>query len=207
MNCPIVHVIDDDFAIRRALDRLLRSHGQKVCTYSSAREFLSKQLDPGPDCIVLDVQMPEMSGLDLQHLLQGRDDLPIVFITGHGDISVSVRAMKAGAIDFLTKPFEPRQILGAVSAALARAHQAFLSRAVFDRDRALFDSLSNREHEVCLLVADGIPNKKIGTQLGIAEKTVKVHRSRVMQKLAVPSLAGLVRLVERLRSASYFSAN
>jgi FixJ family two-component response regulator len=199
MNDPIVHVIDDDPSVRRALDRLLRSHGQRVCTYSLAREFLNKEPDPGPACIVLDLLLPEMDGLDLQQqLTRGRDDLPIVFISGHGDISTSVRAMKAGAVDFLTKPFEESQVLGAIAAALSRSQQAFLTRELLDRDHARFHTLSPRESQVCLLVAQGKLNKQIGAELGVTEKTIKVHRSRVMRKLAVPSFADLVRFVERL---------
>jgi FixJ family two-component response regulator len=206
MNESTVYVIDDDPSVRRALDRLLRSHHRQVSTYSSAQDFLSKKLDPGPACIVLDLKMPEMSGLDLQQLLApGRDHLPIVFISGHGDISVSVRAMKAGAVDFLTKPFEASQVLGAIDTALERSRQACLSRETFERDRMIFESLSHRERQVCLRVAQGMLNKQIGGELGITEKTIKVHRGRVMQKLGAHCAADLVRLVERLRATGYFS--
>ena len=208
MTKPIVYVIDDELSVRRALSRLLRSNDHQVCAYSSPQEFLSKQLVSCPACIVLDLQMPEMGGLDLQQLLaERRGDLSIVFISGHGDISTSVRAMKAGAVDFLTKPFEESALLRAIAIALSRAQQAFLSRQALERDCGLFESLSHRERQVCMLVARGMLNKQIGAQLGIAEKTIKVHRSRVMQKLAVPSLADLVRLVERLGTAAYFSTD
>jgi FixJ family two-component response regulator len=195
-----VHVIDDDLSIRCAVARLLRSHDQEVRTYSSAREFLSQQLDFRPACIVLDLQMPEMSGLDLQEVLRrGHESLSIVFISGHADIPDSVRAMKAGAVDFLTKPFDENQLLAAIDAALAKSRQACIRRDARCQDRSAFETLTRREREVCIRVAQGMLNKQIGGEFGTAEKTIKVQRGRVMQKLGAQSVTDIVRLVERLR--------
>jgi FixJ family two-component response regulator len=195
-----VHVIDDDLSVRCAVARLLRSHDQRVRTYPSAREFLSQQLDARPSCVVLDLQMPEMSGLDLQEMLtRGHESLSIVFISGHADIPDSVRAMKAGAVDFLTKPFDEHQLLAAVDAALSRSRQACSNRDALHRDRAIFETLTPREREVCVRVAQGMLNKQIGGEFGTAEKTIKVQRGRVMQKLGAQSVTDVVRLIERLR--------
>jgi FixJ family two-component response regulator len=197
----IVHVIDDDLSIRCAVSRLLRSHDQQVQTYPSAREFLGQQLDSRPACVVLDVQMPGISGLDLQEmLLQRHESLSIVFISGHAEIPDSVRAMKAGAVDFLTKPFDESQLLAAIDAALTRSRQACIDRDMLCRDRAIFETLTQREREVCVRVAQGMLNKQIGGEFGTAEKTIKVQRGRVMQKLGAQSVTDIVRLVERLRT-------
>ena len=148
-----VHIVDDDPSICRAVSRLLRSHNQLVQVYASAREFLDKHLDPGPACVVLDLQMPEINGLDLQQLLsQVSETLSIVFISGHADIPDTVRAMKAGAVDFLTKPFDESQLLAAVGTALARSQEACIRRDALNRDRAIFETLTRREREVCLRV-------------------------------------------------------
>lgn len=196
-----VHVIDDDLSVRCAVGRLLRSHDQQVRTYSSAREFLSQQFDSRPACVVLDLLMPGMSGLDLQKvLMRGHESLSIVFISGHADIPDSVRAMKAGAVDFLTKPFEESQLLAAVYAALVISEQACILQDALCRDRNVFETLTRREREVCLRVAQGMLNKQIGSEFGTAEKTIKVQRARVMQKLGAQSVADIVRLVERLRA-------
>jgi FixJ family two-component response regulator len=197
----IVHVIDDDLSIRCAVSRLLRSHDQQVQTYPSARAFLRQQLDSRPACVVLDLQMPGMSGLDLQEMLMRRhESLSIVFISGHAEIPDSVRAMKAGAVDFLTKPFDESQLLAAVDAALTRSRQACIDRDTLCRDRAIFETLTQREREVCVRVAQGMLNKQIGGEFGTAEKTIKVQRGRVMQKLGAQSVTDIVRLVERLRT-------
>ena len=199
-----VHVIDDDLSVRSAVGRLLRSHDQQVRTYPSAREFLSQQIDLRPACVVLDLQMPGMSGLDLQELLtRGHESLSIVFISGHADILDSVRAMKAGAVDFLTKPFDESQLLAAVDAALASSRQACIHRDALCRDRAIFETLTHREREVCVRVAKGMLNKQIGGEFGTAEKTIKVQRGRVMQKLGAQSVTDIVRLVERLRDCGH----
>jgi FixJ family two-component response regulator len=199
-----VHVIDDDLSVRCAVGRLLRSHDQQVHTYPSAKEFLSQQLDSGPACVVLDLQMPGMSGLDLQEmLLRQHESLSIVFISGHADIPDSVRAMKAGAVDFLTKPFDESQLLVAIDVALARSRQACTDRDALCRDRTVFETLTRREQEVCVRVAQGMLNKQIGSEFGTAEKTIKVQRGRVMQKLGAQSVTDIVRLVERLRGCGH----
>ena len=199
-----VHVIDDDLSVRCAVERLLRSHDRQVRTYPSAREFLSQHLAPGPACVVLDLQMPDISGLDLQHVLtRAYETMSIVFISGHANIPDSVRAMKAGAVDFLTKPFDANQLLAAIDAALARSRQACIQLAELGRDRAIFETLTLREREVCVRVAQGMLNKQIGSEFGTAEKTIKVQRGRVMQKLGAQSVTDVVRLVERLRSSGH----
>jgi FixJ family two-component response regulator len=199
-----VHVIDDDLSIRCAVSRLLRAHDQQVRTYPSAREFLSQQFDSRPACVVLDLQMPEMSGLDLQEMLtRGHESLSIVFISGHAGIPDSVRAMKAGAVDFLTKPFDESQLLAAVDAALAKSRQACIDRDALCHDLAMFEKLTPREQGVCVRVAQGMLNKQIGGEFGTAEKTIKVQRGRVMQKLGAQSVTDIVRLVERLRTYGY----
>ena len=201
-----VHVIDDDLSVRSAVDRLLRSHNQPVRTYPSAQEFLKQQLDSRPTCIILDLQMPEMSGLDLQEVLtRAHESVSIVFISGHADIPDSVRAMKAGAVDFLTKPFDESQLLAAISVALSKSRQACLYRDALDRDCAAFESLTLREREVCVRVAQGMLNKQIGSEFGTTEKTIKVQRARVMQKLRAQSVTDVVRLVERLRAYGHLS--
>jgi FixJ family two-component response regulator len=199
-----VHVIDDDLSVRCALERLLRSHDRQVRTYPSAREFLNQRLDPGPACVVLDLQMPDMSGLDLQQVLtRGHESMSIVFISGHANIPDSVRAMKAGAVDFLTKPFDASQLLAAIDAALSRSRQACIQLDARGRDRAIFETLTLREREVCVRVAQGMLNKQIGSEFGTAEKTIKVQRGRVMQKLGAQSVTDIVRLVERLRASGH----
>ena len=204
MTNGLVFVIDDDPSIRRSVSRLLRSHDRYVQTYESAREFLDFEIPSVPACIVLDLQMPEVNGLDLQRLLaRNRDTLPIVFISGYGSVPTSVRAMKEGAVDFLTKPFDDNQLMAAVDTALDRARRAHEQRSVLDRDQAAFDSLTQRERQVCLRVAKGMLNKQIGGQLGTSEKTIKAQRGQVMQKLGAQSVADLVRLVERLRTSGH----
>ena len=205
MTNGVVFVIDDDPSVRRSVSRLLRSHDRYVQTYQSAQDFLGLELPSIPACIVLDLQMPDVSGLDLQRLLSGnRDTLPIVFISGHGNIVASVTAMKEGAVDFLTKPFDDNQLMAAIDTALNRAQQAHVRRSALDRDRVAFDSLTQRERQVCLRVADGMLNKQIGCELGTSEKTIKAQRGQVMQKLGAQSVADLVRLVERLRVSGHF---
>ncbi len=197
----VVYVIDDDPAIRRSLCRLLRSHGRKVEAFAKARDFLDQTLPPGPACIVLDLQLPDIGGLDVQQLIgQKRETMPIVFISGHGTVSDSVRAMKAGAVDFLIKPFEGTELILAIDSALDRSMRALDRIAALERDREAFSTLTERERQVCLLVAQGMLNKQIGSEFGTKEKTIKVHRGRVMQKLGTRSVADMVRLVERLRS-------
>ena len=191
-----VYVVDDDTAVRRGVERLLRASGYACRTFDSAKSFLASK--PEPDevaCLVLDIRMPEMSGTDLQALLpRTAHDLPIVFVTGHGDIPTCVKALKAGAVGFLTKPFDEAALLGAVGEALQRASDTALHRTSVHHAWGRFGLLSPRERDVFRCVVRGLLNKQIAAELGIAEKTVKVHRARVMTKMAAESVAVLVRL-------------
>jgi len=193
-----VFVIDDEPSVRKSLGRLLKAAGYRVEAFTSAREFLQRDPNVGVGCLVLDVQMPDLNGLELQRALTetGRH-VPIIFITGHGDIPMSVRAMKGGAIDFLSKPFDAKDLLEAIARALATAQLQSTHRAESDDVKRLLAMLTPREHEVMLEVITGKPNKQIAAALGTSEKTVKVHRGRVMHKLAVQSVADLVRLCEK----------
>ena len=193
-----VFVIDDEPSVRKSLGRLLKAAGYRVEAFTSAREFLQRDPNVGVGCLVLDVQMPDLNGLELQRALTetGRH-VPIIFITGHGDIPMSVRAMKGGAIDFLSKPFDAKDLLEAIARALATAQLQSTHRAESDDVKRLLAMLTPREHEVMLEVITGKPNKQIAAALGTSEKTVKAHRGRVMHKLAVQSVADLVRLCEK----------
>lgn len=195
-----IFLIDDDASVRRAVARLLRSAGYAVKTFASARELLDGDRETdGAACIVLDLQMPGLTGLDLQRELRKREiELPIVFISGHGDIPSSVRAMKDGAVDFLTKPVADDDLLGAVEQAVQRDSVQRAQRDELDVLRARAATLTPREREVMELVVQGLLNKQIAARLGTVEKTIKVHRGRVMQKMQVESLADLVRAVEQL---------
>jgi FixJ family two-component response regulator len=194
-----VFLVDDDVSVRRALARLIKSAGYQVRSFASAREFLDGGCsNEGPGCLVLDVRMPGLSGMDLQHELQRtRLILPIVFITGHGNIPMTVHAMKAGAVDFLQKPVRDKDLLHAIEQALARAvrERAELKEGKDIQSRV--EKLTTREREVMNLVVRGLLNKQIAFELGTAEKTIKVHRARVMEKMKVDSLADLVRLAEK----------
>jgi FixJ family two-component response regulator len=196
---PIVFVVDDDIAVREALRSLVRSAGLRCETFASAAEFLRHPRPGGPACLVLDVELPGQSGLDLPAELRDEGGaLPVIFITGHGTIPMSVRAMKAGALEFLTKPFSERELLDAVQQAVARDREARARRAEQHGLRERFARLTPRERDVFALVATGRMNKEIAAELGTAEQTIKQHRGRVMQKLGARSVADLVHLAERL---------
>jgi len=195
---PTVFVIDDDASIRKSLSRLLRSAGYTSETFSSAEEFLRREHFDGVGCILLDVKMPGLSGMDLQEELNKADyHMPIVFITGHGDIPMTVEAMKKGAVDFLTKPFDDEELLHALRTAIGKDRSARVEYTEVHEVRGRIGLLTPRENEIFRYVATGMLNKQIALELGIAEKTVKVHRGRVMEKLGVDSVAALVRLAEK----------
>lgn len=199
---PIVFVIDDDRMIREGLQSLIKSVGLRVETFASAQEFLEAKRPDAPACLVLDVRMPGLSGLDLQlRLRNGGMPIPIIFITGHGDIPMSVRAMKEGAHEFLTKPVRGQDLLDAVQSAIAGDRTLRQQRQEADQIRVRFESLTPREKQVLELVVAGLLNKQIADQLGMSELTVKTHRAHVMEKTQAESLAHLVRMSEKLKAS------
>jgi FixJ family two-component response regulator len=189
---PVVFVVDDDFSVRESLAFLLESANLQPETFGSAHEFLSNGRVRTPNCLVLDVYLPDLSGLDLQALVCDRIDMPIIFITGHGDVPMTVQAMKAGAIEFLIKPFSDIVLLTAVKYALDRSRAALRAAVELHDLRTEYAALSRREREVMALVASGLMNKQVGGKLGISEITVKAHRGKVMRKMEARSLADLV---------------
>ena len=198
----IVFLIDDDASVRKGVSRLLRSAGYKSESFGSASDFLAREQHPGPACVIVDVRMPGLNGMDLQSvLIQRRQEEQLIFITGHGDISMCAQALKAGAVDFLPKPFRDDELLECVERALARSTEQRRRGGEKSEARRLLDLLTPREFEVMQLVVSGMLNKQIAGELGTAEKTVKVHRGRVMKKLRIASVAELVRLVETARIA------
>ena len=198
----LVFLIDDDASVRKGVSRLLRSAGYKSESFESASDFLQREQHPGPACLIVDVRMPGINGMDLQEtLIQRRREEQLIFITGHGDISMCAQAMKAGAADFLPKPFRDEELLQCVERALTQSAEQRRQSGEKNQIRQLLDLLTPREFEVMQLVITGMLNKQIAGQLGTAEKTVKVHRGRVMEKLGVTSVAELVRLVQRARLA------
>ncbi len=197
-----VFVVDDDASVRRSLSRLLKSDGYLVETFASAEEFLASgrpESHPGPACLVLDLRMPTLTGMDLQtRLSELKSPLAIVFITGHGDIPTSVRAMKSGAVDFLTKPFDDTQLLAAVARAIEQTGRDQQTQARLKIIQEHYGTLTAREREVMALIVTGKLNKQVADELGTVEKTVKVHRARVFEKMRVQSLAELIPLAEKL---------
>ena len=200
----IVFVVDDDASMRDAISRLLNAVGLTVQTFASAREFLNRRLPDVPGCVVLDVRLPGLSGLDLQREMVERGiHIPVVFITGHGDIPMSVQAMKAGAVEFLTKPFRDQDLLDAVRSGIQLDRKEREERAELAELRDCVRQLTQREQEVMSLVVSGLLNKQIALQLGTSEKTIKIHRSQVMRKMRANSLADLVRMSQRLDTCTH----
>ena len=200
---PTVFVVDDDPSVRTAVKRLLASVGLQCETFSTAAEFLIRCEHGVSGCLVLDVRMPGASGLDLQRILnQAETDLPVIFVTAHADVPLTVRAMKAGALEVLTKPFDDQELLDAVYQALEQERVRSQDREELHRLRDRFDTLTAREREVMGLVVTGLLNKQIAGELGTAEKTIKVHRAQVMHKMEADSLAELVRMADRLKAGS-----
>jgi FixJ family two-component response regulator len=196
---PIVFVVDDDISVRESLELLIRSEGWQPETFESAQEFLAHPRALVPSCLVLDVSLPGLNGLDLQkRVAVERTDMPIIFITGYGDVPMTVQAMKAGAVEFLTKPFGDNVLLSAIRHALDRSHSALGREAEMQVLRDCYASLTPREREVMALVVSGLLNKQVGGELGISEITVKAHRGQVMQKMKADSFADLVKKAERL---------
>ena len=197
---PIVFVVDDDVSVRESLELLLRHEGLAVETFTSAQDFLACPHTSVPSCLVLDVSLPDLNGLDLQkRVAQERHDMPIIFITGHGDIPMTVQAMKAGAVEFLTKPFSDSVLLNAIRNAIERSRVLLGREAEIRELRARYARLTLREREVMALVVAGVPNKQAASELGITEITVKAHRGRLMRKMKAESLPALVSMAVRLR--------
>ncbi len=202
-DAPVVFVVDDDPSLRSSLKFLLGTVGLRVESFDSAETFLQKKLPDVPTCLVLDVRLPGLSGLDFQRKLAARNVcIPIIFITGHGDIPMSVRAMKAGAVEFLTKPFRDQDLLDAINIGLERDRGRREQEKLLAELRQRFETLTPREQEVASMVVSGRANKEIAGKLGTAESTVKVHRSRAMEKMRGQSLADLVRMIEKLKSSA-----
>jgi FixJ family two-component response regulator len=199
---PMVFVVDDDISVRESLELLIRSEGWQPETFASAQEFLARPRALVPSCLVLDVSLPGLNGLELQkRVAVERTDMPIIFITGYGDVPMTVQAMKAGAVEFLTKPFGDNVLLSAIRHALDRSHSALGREAEMQVLRDCYASLTPREREVMALVVSGLLNKQVGGELGISEITVKAHRGQVMQKMKADSFAELVKMAARLGPA------
>jgi len=191
-------VVDDDVSVRESLELLIRTAGLQAETFASANEFLARERPDVPSCLVLDVSLPDLNGLDVQKRVMDRVEMPIIFITGHGDIPMSVRAMKAGAIEFLTKPVRDHDLLDAIQVGLERDRKRHAGEKSVSALRAKFDTLTPREQEVMACVTAGLLNKQVAARLGIAEHTVKIHRGNVTRKMGVRSVADLVRMADIL---------
>ena len=196
---PIVFVVDDDVSVREALEALIRSEGFETETFASAEAFLARPRAFAPSCLVLDVTLPDLNGLDLQKRLADRSDMPIIFITGHGDVPMTVQAMKAGAVEFLTKPFGDEVLLSAIRQALERSRSSLDQEQELHLLRGRYAALSRREQDVMALVVSGMLNKQVGFELGISEITVKAHRGKVMRKMEANTLIDLAAMAARLR--------
>ena len=200
---PIVFVVDDDVSVRESLELLIKFAGWQPETFASAGEFLAGPRTAVPNCLVLDISLPDLNGLELQKLIASeRTDMPIIFITGHGDVPMTVQAMKAGAVEFLTKPFDDEVLLNAIRHAIRRSAAVLHDQAEVTALSSSYESLTSREREVMRLVVTGMLNKQIGLKLGISEITVKAHRGKMMQKMKAESLADLVKTAVRLGLAS-----
>jgi FixJ family two-component response regulator len=197
---PIVFIVDDDISVRESLESLVLSGGWQAETFASAKDFLDRPRVVALSCLILDVHLPDLSGLDLQKRVVDRVDMPLIFITGYGDVPTTVQAMKAGALEFLTKPYRGEVVLAAIENAIARSRVALARQAKVMSIRDHYASLSRREREVMALVVSGRLNKQVGGELGISEITVKAHRAQVMRKMRAESLADLVRIATRLES-------
>ena len=196
---PIVFVVDDDISVRESLEVLIRDAGWRAEVFASAQAFLARSRVFSPSCLILDMSLPDLSGLELQRRIAERTDMPIIFITGYGDIPMTVQAMKAGAVEFMTKPFSDDALLSAIGNAIERSQAALLQETELQMLRDRFALLSRREQEVMALVVSGLLNKQVGGELAISEITVKAHRGRVMRKMQAGSLADLVNMAARLQ--------
>jgi FixJ family two-component response regulator len=195
---PTVFIVDDDISVRESLHGLIADAGWRPEVFACAEEFLAHPREPKPGCLVLDVSLPDLNGLELQKRITGRPDLPIIFITGHGDVPMTVQAMKAGAVEFLTKPFDPEVLLSAIDGAIERSRASLVQEADLQVLRDRYVSLTARERQVLALVVCGQLNKQVGFELGIREITVKIHRGQAMRKMAASSFAELVNMAARL---------